>query len=184
MRVISGKYKGHQLVDFKAKHIRPTTDRVKESIFNIMGADIPNARVLDLFAGTGNLSIESLSRGAEHVDAVELNSKSVRIIRENLNKIGIQQDIQVFQKDVFQYLKKYDAEAYDVILIDPPFTQKLADRVLTSLSESKVFAENTQIMIETTTQESVKKSYGCLFQRDERHFGDKIVFFYEINRDN
>ena len=84
MRIIGGKYKGLYLTNFKADHIRPTTDRVKESMFNILQAQIEDARVLDLFSGTGNLGIEAISRGARHVTFVEKNKKSIQILKENI----------------------------------------------------------------------------------------------------
>ena len=85
MRIISGKYKGRVLTSFQADHIRPTTDRVKESLFNKWMSLVGEARVLDLFSGTGNLGIESLSRGASHVDFVELNAKSIIILKKNFD---------------------------------------------------------------------------------------------------
>ena len=100
MRIIAGRFRGHQLVSFNADHIRPTTDRVKESIFNKLQNDVPGGRVLDLFSGTGNLAIESLSRGAESVVAVEMSKKSLAIIRKNLEKLGIKGEIQVVGDDV------------------------------------------------------------------------------------
>jgi 16S rRNA (guanine966-N2)-methyltransferase len=86
VRIISGKWKGRQLVSFKANHIRPTTDRVKETLFNILQHDIPDSRILDLFGGTGNLSFESLSRGARFVELVESHKISLKIIQENMTK--------------------------------------------------------------------------------------------------
>src|SRR4051812_43364744 len=116
MRIIGGKFKGRNLVSFKADHIRPTTDRVKESIFNKLQNDIPGGRVLDLFSGTGNLAIEALSRGADYVIAVELNRKSLMIIRENLEILGIKNEIEVVGDDVLKYVRKYTGPPFDVIL--------------------------------------------------------------------
>ncbi len=82
MRIIAGKYKGRRLVAFKAKHIRPTTDRVKETLFNILGDSVSDAKVLDLFAGTGNVALEFLSRGAQQVEAVESSRKSIEILEK------------------------------------------------------------------------------------------------------
>src|SRR3954462_11414596 len=105
MRIISGKYKGRQLVDFSADHIRPTTDRVKETLFNKLMGIIEGARVLDLFSGTGNLSIECLSRGAAWVDIVENHKKSLSIIRENLALLKITEGFAIHPVDTFRYLE-------------------------------------------------------------------------------
>lgn len=184
MRVIGGRFRGHPLVQFKASHIRPTTDRVKETIFNILQNEVDGARVLDLFSGTGSLSIEALSRGASHVDSVESHKGSLKIIHQNLSKLKISDDIEVHGKDVFRYLKKYSGEPYDLIFIDPPFTKKWADQVMRDLSHSSTFSERTVIFVEATIHEKVESQYGVLKKYDERHFGDKIVFFFQAEQDN
>lgn len=178
MRIIAGKFRGRRLANFKADHIRPTTDRVKESIFNKLQGYVDGARVLDLFGGTGNLTCEAVSRGAVHVDTVELSKKSVAIIRENLALLGIEKDVHVFTEDVLKYLKRYEGTPYDLILADPPFTEKLADSVLESLSTSKAVGPETIIMIESSSHETVKESYPGLERTDERDYGDKRVSFW------
>ena len=184
MRIISGKYRGHQLVGFKGSHIRPTTDRVKESVFNILAPEVDGARILDLFSGTGNLMIEALSRGAASVDAVEQHPGSLKVIRANLEKLKIEHGFKIVASDVFKFLKKYNDAPYDIIFVDPPFTEKWADRVLTELSLSKVFGPHTIIMIEAASKEKVGETYNSLKKYKERHFGDKIVFFFSSGRDS
>lgn len=108
MRIISGKYKGHPLVEFKADHIRPTTDRVKETLFNKLMFELEGTKVLDLFSGTGNLGIEALSRGAREVTFVEKHPKSLEILKKNLAKLKIPAvDYKIINMDVLSYLKKY-----------------------------------------------------------------------------
>lgn len=179
MRVIAGKYKGHRLVSFKAQHLRPTTDRVKESIFNKFQVDIPGAKVLDLFAGTGSLSIESLSRGAEVVLAVESHPQSLKIIKENLNKLKISDGIELVSQDVFIFLKKYSDDPFDVILIDPPFTQKIADQVMLALAASLAFKPGTLVVIESTKHEKIQDLYQSFVLIDRKDYGDKLVSFFE-----
>jgi 16S rRNA (guanine966-N2)-methyltransferase len=178
MRIISGKFRGRRLANFKAEHIRPTTDRVKESIFNKLQGYLEGARVLDLFSGTGNLTCEAISRGASQVDAVELSKKSIVIIRENLQLLEIEDQVQVIADDVLKYLQKYAGPAYDLIFADPPFTEKLADRVLTGLSLSQAVGAETLIMIESSSHEVVQASYPGLERYDERDYGDKRVGFW------
>src|ERR1043165_353617 len=107
MRIISGKYKGHHLVDFKAEHIRPTTDRGKGTLFNKLMNDIDGARVLDLFSGTGNLAIECISRGAAWVDLVESHKQSLAIIKENFTKLKIEEGYKIHPLDAFRYIAGY-----------------------------------------------------------------------------
>ena len=105
MRIIAGRFKGHPLVAFKASHIRPTTDRVKETIFNKLMGELPDARVWDLYAGTGNLGLEALSRGAGHVTFVESHKKSLQILQQNISKLKVESEVSVRKSDVFQFLK-------------------------------------------------------------------------------
>ena len=183
MRIIAGRFRGHQLVSFNADHIRPTTDRVKESIFNKLQNDVPGGRVLDLFSGTGNLAIESLSRGAESVVAVEMSKKSLAIIRKNLEKLGIKGEIQVVGDDVLKYIRRYDGPPFDVILVDPPFTEKMADEVLEALSakvakSDELMKAETVIMVESSKHETVKEEYSALERFDHRDYGDKLVSYF------
>lgn len=178
MRIISGKWKGHQLVSFHGDHIRPTSDRVKESLFNILQFEIPESRVLDLFSGTGNLSFEALSRGAAHVTAVEANRKSIEIIKKNQAKLKVTDDFEIIQKDVLQFLKSYSGQAFDVVIADPPFTEKMAHDVMTAMATSQVFNAETRIVIESSSSERLDEVYLNLHQTSRREFGDKYLSFF------
>jgi len=120
MRIISGKYKGHRLYSAKDQSIRPTTDRVKEYIFNILSEFIEDCRVLDLFSGSGNLGIEALSRGAESVTFIENSYNSVKVLRKNLDRIRIQEPYKIVRKNVLTFLRQ-NKEPFDLIFADPPF---------------------------------------------------------------
>ena len=178
MRIISGRFRGRQLVSFQADHIRPTTDRVKESIFNKLQGEVDGARVLDLFSGTGNLACECISRGAVHVDAVELNRKSIAIIQKNLKLLDIENEVRVFQDDVIKFLKRYEGEAYDLIIADPPFTEKMAHSVLEALASSTAVGIQTTVVTESSSHETVADAYPNLEKFDERDYGDKRVSFW------
>jgi 16S rRNA (guanine966-N2)-methyltransferase len=178
MRIISGKLKGRYLVEFKADHIRPTTDRVKESIFNILRSDIEGASVLDLFAGTGNLTIEAWSRDAAKVVAVELNKKSLEIINKNIQTFKIQDGIEILRQDVFRFLKAYKGSPFDVIFADPPFTEKIGHAVMEQISSSAVVGQKTIVVIETAKVERIDDKYENLVLIDRREFGDKRASFY------
>jgi 16S rRNA (guanine966-N2)-methyltransferase len=178
MRIISGKFKGHRLVSFKADHIRPTTDRVKESLFNKWHMVVEDAQVLDLFCGTGSLGLEALSRGAAFVEFVDSNEKSLRILTENIKKLGLNEGYRVTKREALQFLKTAQ-QSFDLILIDPPFTKVMADQVLQALSESEVLKEGTRVAIESGTKEEVREVYGTLRLYDRKEYGDKALNFYE-----
>lgn len=179
MRIISGKFKGRRLGSFNAKHIRPTTDREKESIFNKLMADIPGARVLDLFSGTGNLGLEAHSRGADFVQCVEFSKKSIKIIHENIKLLGIEDGIEVTFGDVMKFLQKYDGEPFDVVLADPPFTEAMAHSVMETISRSSVCKPGTVVVIEAGGKERLDEQYQGFNLLDRKDFGDKSVAFFE-----
>jgi 16S rRNA (guanine966-N2)-methyltransferase len=179
MRIISGKFKGHKLVSFDQGHIRPTTDRVKESLFNIIAGQIEDARVLDLFSGTGNLGLEAFSRGARQVDMVEISAKSLQIIRMNLAHLKIEEGVDVIKSDAVKFVRQYEGEPYNVILIDPPFPLKICKEILEKISASFVADKNTEIVIEHSRQEPLPEVIENLRCVDTRTYGDKLLAFYK-----
>lgn len=181
MRIISGKYKGHPLVSFTAGHIRPTTDRVKETLFNIWQNELEACRALDLFSGTGNLGLEALSRGAKSVVFVDAHPKSIGILRQNVDKLKVEEDFEIVNNDVFRFLKRGGYKAFDLIFIDPPFTEVIADKVLQALSEApSFFHPGTLIAIESARREKVVDNYGALERYREREFGDKLLSLFKV----
>ncbi|MEK6627338.1 MAG: 16S rRNA (guanine(966)-N(2))-methyltransferase RsmD [Bdellovibrionota bacterium] len=179
MRIISGKFKGRVLSSFQAEHIRPTTDRVKETLFNKWMTQVEDAKVLDLFAGTGNLGLESISRGCSHVDFVEMNVKSIQILKKNIELLKLQApEFNIYKQDVLLYLKKYQGEAYDLILADPPFTEKMAHDVMQAIDTSMCFNENTLIAIESHKKERIDEAYLNLYRYDFKDYGDKVLSFF------
>lgn len=179
MRIISGKFKGHQLVSFQAGHIRPTTDRVKESLFNKLMFQLEGTRVLDLFCGTGNLGLESLSRGAIHATFVDVHKQSILITRDNIRKLKVENsDYQIFQKDVLAYLRNYEGPTYEIIFADPPFTQKMAHDVMLEICKSQVCGEQTIVAIESAKRERLDDKYENLTRFDMKDFGDKSLSFF------
>lgn len=178
MRIISGKLKGRRLNSFKADHIRPTTDRVKESLFNILSSDVPESRVLDLFSGTGNLAIESYSRGATYVEAVEMNKKSIEIIKSNLQSLDLLKQIKLVQQDVFKYLKSYKGPAFDLVFVDPPFTEKIAHQAMEAIAMSSVCRLGGVVIIESSAHERIDDQYLKFKLLDRRHFGDKSASIF------
>ncbi len=177
MRIIAGRFKGHPLVAFKASHIRPTTDRVKETIFNKLMGQLPGAHVWDLYAGTGNLGLEALSRGASHVTFVESHRKSLQILQQNILKLRVQSEVIVHKSDVFQFLKSVGQEkAPDIIFVDPPFTRELAHSSMQALQEADV--TNCKIVIESKKQERIDDNYGMLQLLDRKGFGDKTLSIF------
>jgi len=175
MRIIAGRWKGRRLVSFKAPHIRPTTDRVKEVLFNKIQFDVDGSCVLDLFAGTGSLSFEALSRGAKKVVSVEAHPKSLSIIEKNKNMLGDVVGLKVVRSDVLKFLKKNSLHNFDLIIIDPPFTKAMSHEVLEFLAGREPFSPDVRIFIESASSEAVQNDYGSLKLFQEIAFGDKYL---------
>lgn len=179
MRIIAGKYKGHHLVSFKGDHLRPTTDRVKEALFNKIQFEIDGSYVLDLFSGTGNLGLEAISRGAEKVIFVDEHPKSIEILRKNIEKLKVEKDkYEIVNLDVFRYVKKGTSRKFDFIFADPPFTQKIAHDVMESLAKSNLYGAETFISIESQKKEKMEDDYVTLTRFDLRDYGDKVLSFF------
>jgi 16S rRNA (guanine(966)-N(2))-methyltransferase RsmD len=148
MRVISGKAKGVTLMTPKGEETRPTTDRVKEALFSIVQFDLPGAKVLDLFGGTGQLGIEALSRGAVHCTFVEQRREAVKLIHDNLKECRLEEQARVLQGDGIAFLSSC-REKYDVIFLDPPYQTDLMDRALELVSKIDILSEHGIIICET-----------------------------------
>ena len=154
MRVITGSARGRRLRELEGQETRPTTDRVKEGIFNIIQFDIEGRRVLDLFAGTGQLGIEALSRGAASAVFVEQRREAAALIRDNLTLTGLAGSARVVCGDAFAFLQSAK-ETFDIILIDPPFAAGLWENALNSISRFDILSDHGIIVCESRAEWSM-----------------------------
>jgi len=180
MRVISGKAKGRRLVAPKGGAIRPTADRIKESLFNILPRDFSGMKILELFAGTGNVSIEALSRGAESALLVDASERSARIIRENLRRLELTDRAQMWVMPVRRALNAVgrQGQKFDVIFLDPPYDQKLVGRSLELIASVDPVYSTGLVVAEHSVRETLKTSYGSLSLNDQRRYGDTLLSFF------
>ena len=130
MRIVAGEYGGRRLVVPKDERVRPTADRVREAWMSILGKALADARVLDLFAGSGALGLEALSRGAAHVTFVELHPASLRALDQNIAALGVADWVTVHRGDAMRYAERAGEASFDVILADPPYTIDFAERLV------------------------------------------------------
>ncbi len=188
MRVTGGIIKGHKLQGpGKDKHlIRPTSDLVRESIFNILGDKVKDAMVLELFAGCGAFSIDALSRGAAQVCMVDNNRKALQIIAANLNKCFNQPPARIFQLDLtnnncLSKLKNFlKVENYfNLIFSDPPYGKNLAEKSLKLIAESNLMADDGLVILEEEAKEVLPEEEGCLLLIDKRKYGKTCLWFYQ-----
>lgn len=148
MRVITGTARGRKLKDLPGMDTRPTTDKVKESIFNIVQFDVEGRRVLDLFAGTGQLGIEALSRGAERCVFVDSSRSAVSVVKENVAATGFEQRSRVVQSDALSFLTSC-REKFGLCFLDPPYASNLLDEALARMAEIDIVHENGIIVCES-----------------------------------
>ncbi|MEG1869602.1 MAG: 16S rRNA (guanine(966)-N(2))-methyltransferase RsmD [Oscillospiraceae bacterium] len=134
MRVVTGIARGRKLVAPAGTEVRPTTDMTKEAIFNILQNDIPNSKVLDLFAGSGQLGIEALSRGAKHATFIDANKQAIAFIKENLQRTDFTAQSSVSFTDAPAFLKGCTCK-FDIVLLDPPYGKNIIDKVLPEVLE-------------------------------------------------
>ncbi len=180
MRVITGKVKGRKLKAPKGLDVRPTTDRVKESIFNILRTIKENSIVLDLFAGTGNVGIEFLSRGAEECFFIDNDNISIKTIRDNLEHTGLTPQSNIYKNSVegaIRILGKKDMK-FDYIFMDPPYGKNLALPTLELICEEKIIKKDGLIIIEHEGQVSLPEECLYLKRIDFREYGGTTVTFY------
>ncbi len=179
MRVISGTSKGRRLITPKKDSLRPTSDRVKESMFGILGKEVEGKVVLDLFAGTGNLGIEALSRGAKKVVFVEKSGEAFKLIQKNLLTCKMEDRSEILLKDVDQAIPmlKGRGESFDLILMDPPYQKGLIQRTLNRLGTEKIYQDDSILVIEHDCREplpDISETWNLIRQR---RMGDTVISF-------
>lgn len=180
MRVIAGKARRIQLNTIPGNDTRPTTDRIKETLFNIINYQLYDINFLDLFSGSGAIAIEALSRGAKHATLVEKNRNAVKCIRDNLERTRLEEQAQVLCDDVFSALRKLEEkkERFDIIFLDPPYNKELEKNVLIFLAKSDLINENSTIIVEASLETNFEYVHELGFEitRDKRYKTNKHIF--------
>lgn len=182
MRVISGRARGTNLETLNGNNTRPTLDRVKESLFNIIQCDITSAKVLDLFSGSGALGIESLSRGATSCVMCDKSKDAVNIINRNLKKTHFEEKATVINSDYLKALNIIKNEKFDVIFIDPPYEANIAVDSINQIMELDLLSKDGIIILETDNKERELESLKNINVNvyDLRNYGRVTLIF--LNR--
>ena len=177
MRVITGSARGAKLKTLEGLNTRPTSDRVKEAIFNIIQFDIEGRRVLDLFGGCGQLAIEALSRGANYAVIVDESREAVNVIKDNVKKVKFDQQTSVFQMDYMRYLST-TREKFDIIFLDPPYAEKMLENALRKISEIDILAEGGIIVCERPKEKALPATIGDLIASKDYVYGKTAINLY------
>ncbi len=181
IRVIAGKAKGRKLQMVPGQDVRPIGDRVKESLFNIIGPDIREARFLDLFAGTGSVGIEALSRGAARVLFIDENRRAVETIRKNLEHTKLQEEGAVEQRDAFQLLKyKPKREPFDYIFVAPPQYKGMWLKGVRAIDDNVAWLNpDAWVIAQIDPNEYEDMKLSNLIEFDQRRYGKTLLLFFD-----
>ncbi|MCP1305941.1 16S rRNA (guanine(966)-N(2))-methyltransferase RsmD [Paenibacillus tyrfis] len=180
MRVISGSAKGRPLKAVPGMGTRPTTDKVKEAVFSMIGPYFDGGQVLDLFAGTGGLSIEALSRGMDHAVLTDVDKKAIDTIRHNLQATGMTERAEVYRNDAMRALKalsKREAR-FDLVFLDPPYKLKVIGELLEELQQGGLLADGARIVVEHDAEDRHEGDFGKLEWLRRAEYGDTAITIY------
>ena len=179
MRVISGNLKGKKLYSVLGKTVRPTSDRLRESIFNILSFHVKQAIVLDMFSGTGALGIEALSRGAESAVFIDIHNKALSVIKLNIKACKLENKTKVIKWDIIKNLNciKSNKAAFNLIFIDPPYNKSFLQPTLHNLRKAGCVKKGACLIVEHSLLEPIPLDFPEYELQDQRKYGKTLVSF-------
>ena len=181
MRIISGTHRGRRLQAFPGEKIRPTSDRLREAIFNILSHRVHRAIVLDLFAGTGALGIEALSRGADTATFIEKNKTAVSILRKNIHSCSLEDKTQVIQWDALKNLNCIQSlkPRFNLVFMDPPYQKGMLKPTMQHIHDSRSLDNKACLVVEHSRFDTIPNTIEAFHLKDERKYGKTLVSFLE-----
>jgi 16S rRNA (guanine(966)-N(2))-methyltransferase RsmD len=180
MRIIGGEYKSRLIQMPKGVEIRPTQDRVREAIFNILG-DVNDKKVLDIFAGSGAFGLEAISRGAAYVSFIDVSSKCTGTIRQNLDSLAIEDyQYDIYRGNAFAVLPRLEKEGsvFDLVFLDPPYYKEMAKKCLICLDCYDILSPNALIVAEHFRKDSLEAEFEVIGLEKERAYGDTVITIF------
>lgn len=184
MRVIAGSAKGHKLETIEGLDTRPTTDRIKETLFNIIAFDLPECSFLDLFSGSGAIGIEALSRGAEKAVFVEQSELCKGVISRNLEHTRLAERARLIQSDVMTALDKLvaEGESFDIIFMDPPYAAGLSKPALEKIAAGGLLRRNGFVIVERSAKIPLEQIQG-LYVEKEKKYKTTVISFLRLEEE-
>ncbi|MDI6618442.1 MAG: 16S rRNA (guanine(966)-N(2))-methyltransferase RsmD [Clostridiales bacterium] len=182
MRIIAGDARSRRIISPNGSDIRPTSDRVKESLFDIIGNKVVDAKVLDLFAGTGNLGLEAVSRGASLAVFIDISRESIKIANENINLLNYQKYCEVYNNDALTAIDILSRRKviFDIIFIDPPYRKDIIPEVLKKITEAQIIKSNGIVCAEHDAKDILPDEVSNIKRYKFNKYGDTILSFYRI----
>lgn len=176
MRIIAGKYRSRKLYTLDGLQTRPTLDQTKEAIFSSLGGYIPEFTILDVFGGSGALSLESLSRGAKHATIIDANIDAINIIKKNASSLGIGKELAIYHGTYTTILNNLNNNKYDIVFLDPPFRMKVIDELCEYLIKHDMIESGGYIVAEYPKEDIVNKDYpGFKVKLCRRYASSEVI---------
>ena len=181
MKIIGGEFRGRRLKTLKSVKMRPTPMRVKEALFNILGNGVVGSSLLYLYAGSGQMGIEALSRGAKEVIFIDNHPSAVRLIHTNLGFLHLEEGLKIPRNNVLKAIGNLSKEKkrFDIILLDPPYESRLVKNTLQVLAKSDILKTTTLIIAEHYKSLDLNKNISSLSQIRQERYGDTVLSFYK-----
>jgi 16S rRNA (guanine(966)-N(2))-methyltransferase RsmD len=183
IRIISGECKGRRLKTLKGSTVRPTSDRAKETLFNLLTDRVPGCRFLDLFSGTGSIGLEAASRGAEQVLLVEYNAAVLKLLDENVEHCHVSDRVTIHKGDARESLRLFSLQeqTFDLVFLDPPYNDHSAYGLIQEIGERGLLNEDGWVIVEHDRHHKLPDAYGKLLRVRSRRVGDTVFSFYGGN---
>ena len=181
MRVVGGSERGRQLKAPTGSAVRPTSDKVKQALFNILGERVEGAVFLDLFAGAGGIGIEALSRGAERVMFVDASRDSLSVVKQNIEELGFRSRAEALLSQAELFLKK-PSGPYDIVFLDPPYAEKMQP-LLELLGCAGILKHDSIVVAEHFRKQPLPENAGGLTRYRETRYGDTVLAFYKFTKE-
>lgn len=180
MRIIAGKYRSRIIKSLSGDNTRPTTDKVKEALFNTIGPYFEDVNLLDLFAGSGNIGFEALSRGMKSVVFVDNSFPATMIIKENAQSLNVSDQVKIIKADYKTALKRFvDVYKFDYVYIDPPYKSDFIESIINDLNTKALLNANALIIIETLKENNYQDRYDDIIKTKEVVYGISKLIYYK-----
>jgi len=181
MRVVAGALKGRTIKAVKGKNTRPTTDKVKENVFNMLGPYFKGGKALDLYGGSGNLGIESLSRGIDQVIFVDKEQIAVQTIKQNIKELRLEAQVEVYRNEAFRALKALHKREiqFDLIFLDPPYKGQRINEILEFINQHELLVDGGLIMAECLKEDELHEQVGAISQIKREIYGITAISIYK-----
>ena len=182
MRIIAGKARGKKLKTPDGDHIRPTLDRIRENIYNMIGTGIRGSVFLDLFSGTGAMGIEALSRGANKVYFVDSDRRSYELTQYNIKSARLEENALIYNMEAERALEQFESQGvkFDIIFLDPPYNKGIVQKILQQLEKYNIMQDEGTAIVETDRSEETPESIGKFFREREKNYAATKITFYGV----